>query len=93
MTTFLETMPSETNFLQCQNRWQFEFRVKDRAYQLRSIVALYPHTLASYPPLPPAMSQQDVNTAWLEALGSALRPGRFPVAMASCLWTVPNGDG
>lgn len=54
------------------------------------LVALQSLILTSSPPLPPALSQRSVNTAWLESLGSALRPRRFPVAMESRLWAMAS---
>lgn len=62
-------MVSETSFPPCQNRWQLESQIWTVRIDCTLLVALQLSILTSRPRVPPATSQRDVNTAWLESLG------------------------
>lgn len=82
---------SETSFPPCQNRWQNGSSNSDRAWLLLAARC-------------PAIARLDLTSSnarqhclsishgW-QALGSALRSGRFPVVMEACLWAVVHGSG
>jgi hypothetical protein len=82
-TASLEATPTETNFLQCQNRWQFECP-ESRTVHIscdRLLPCIHIRWLHTFYCHQPCLSRTSIPHGW-RLIWSALQHGHFPVAMS-----------